>query len=96
MIRFEEPFGLTLVEAMACGTPVVAINKGSVPEIVVDGLNGYKVKDVAEAAESISKIEKIDRKDCRKSVEEKFTTEKMVDGYEKVYQRILNQHGNKI
>lgn len=96
MIRFEEPFGLTLVEAMACGTPVVAINKGSVPEIVVDGLNGYKVKDVAEAVEGISKIKKINRKDCRKSVEEKFTTQKMVDSYEKVYQKILSQHGNKI
>jgi glycosyltransferase involved in cell wall biosynthesis len=94
LIRFNEPFGLTLVEAMACGTPVIAMNKGSVPEIVIDGQSGYKVASVAEAAEKVEQIKRIKREDCREQVKEKFTREKMAENYEKVYQEILNQHEN--
>lgn len=94
MIRFDEPFGLTLVEAMACGTPVIAMDKGSIPEIVVDGKSGYKVASVDEAAERVEQIRTIKREDCRSQVKEKFTREKMAENYEKVYQKILNQHEN--
>lgn len=90
-VTWDEPFGLTMVEAMACGTPVIGFNRGAVPEIINDGENGYVVKDVAEMVEKIKVIDQISRPNCRKSVEEKFTVEKMVDGYEKVYQEIINK-----
>ncbi len=93
-IEWEEPFGMVMIEAMACGTPVIAYNRGSVPEIVKDGVTGFVVdenKGVAGLVEAIKKIDQIDRAVCRKHVEEKFTIEKMVDGYEQVYKKILSQ-----
>lgn len=88
-IQWEEPFGLFFIEAMACGTPVIACKRGSVPEIVKNGENGFIVETVEEGAKAVKKIETIDRMGCRKHVEKYFTTEKMVDGYEKVYEKIL-------
>lgn len=93
LVRFNEPFGLTMVEAMACGTPVIAMNRGSVPEIVLDGKSGYKVNNVDQASEAVEKIAKIRRKDCRRWVEDNFTLEKMAENYEKVYQKILSKNG---
>lgn len=90
-IHWEEPFGLVMVEAMACGTPVIAYNRGSVPEIIRDGVTGFIVdehKGVAGLVEAIGRIGEIDRAACRKHVEENFTVEKMVDGYERVYKKI--------
>lgn len=84
-IDFFEPFGLTLVEAMASGTPVIAFNKGSIPELVVNGETGYVVENVMGMAEAIKRIGEIDRNKCRKRAEENFTVERMVDGYEKLY-----------
>lgn len=90
-IYFEEPFGLSVVESMACGTPVVAFNKGSMPELIESGRNGFIVSNVEEAIEALGKIPKIDRQCCRDIVEEKFSVERMVDDYIKVYQQIINQ-----
>jgi glycosyltransferase involved in cell wall biosynthesis len=91
-IHWEEPFGLVMVEAMACGTPVIGYDRGSVSEVVQDAVTGFVVapgSGVAGLVEAISRIGEIDRARCRKRVEEKFTIQKMVEGYEKVYTSIL-------
>jgi len=91
-IEWEEPFGLIMVESMACGTPVVAFKRGSVPEIIVDKKTGFMVKNVNEMVSAIKKIDQIDRKECRKRVEKYFTSEKMVNEYEKIYYQILKEN----
>ncbi|MBI3070296.1 MAG: glycosyltransferase family 4 protein [Candidatus Levybacteria bacterium] len=100
-INWEEPFGLVMIEAMACGTPVIAFNRGSVPEIVRDGLTGYVidyssgVDGLVEAVKKINLLSEEDyqrmRKDCRERVEENFSIEKMVEVYEKLYYKILRK-----
>ena len=92
-IQWEEPFGLTMTEAMACGTPVIAFDRGSVKEVVKDGETGFIVKDIDEMVEAIKKIDQIDRKECRKWVEENFTIERMVSDYEKLYYKVLEESG---
>lgn len=89
LIDFEEPFGLSVVEAMACGTPVVAFPRGSMPEIVQPGVNGYLVEDVAEAVEAIGMLDLLDRGQVRDSVVDKFDVARMVDDYLRLYRRIL-------
>ncbi len=89
LINFSEPFGLSLIEAMACGTPVVARGLGAIPEIVNSGENGFIVETIEEAVEAIHRITEIDRSACRKSVERRFGHERMVEDYLRVYQRIL-------
>jgi glycosyltransferase involved in cell wall biosynthesis len=90
-IEWEEPFGLVMIEAMACGTPVIAFNKGSVPEVIKDGKTGFIVNNTAEAIEALKNIDKIDRKECRKHVEDNFTARKMINDYEKVYYEVINK-----
>jgi glycosyltransferase involved in cell wall biosynthesis len=90
-IQWEEPFGLVMIEAMACGTPVIAFRRGSVPEIVKDGKTGFIVNNVGEAVNALKKIDIIDRKECRKHVERNFSEEKMVNDYEKVYKKVLKK-----
>ncbi len=89
-INFNEPFGLSVAEAMFCGTPVVAFRKGSMPELIIDGQTGYLVNSVDEAVEKIKEIPGIDRRYCREWAEKKFSKEKMVEDYITVYHRILN------
>lgn len=108
-VQWDEPFGLVMIEAMICGTPVVAFNRGSVSEIVKDGATGFiidpdnenrpgkgswiiKKQGIEGLVEAIKRISEIDRAACRKHVEENFTVEKMVEGYEKVYQKVISQH----
>ena len=91
-INFNEPFGLSVVETMACGTPVVAFNKGSMPELIEQGKNGFIVSNIEEAVKALRKIPQIDRKACRKTVEEKFTVERMADNYIKVYKKVIEAH----
>jgi len=86
---WEEPFGLVMIEAMACGTPVIGFKKGSVSEVIKDGKTGFVVKDDKAMIKALKKINKIDREDCRKRVENNFTVEKMVGGYEMAYNRIM-------
>ncbi len=88
-IHFNEPFGLSVVEAMACGTPVIAFGKGSMPEIIQTGKNGFIVSTSEEMAEMLKDIPTISRKSCRETVERNFSQEKMVKEYIDVYKEIL-------
>jgi len=89
-LQWEEPFGITVIEAMAAGTPVITFPRGSMAEIVKNGKTGFLVKTLDEMLEKIKEIGKIKREDCRKWVEENFTVEKMVENYEKVFYKILS------
>ena len=89
-INFNEPFGLSVIESMACGTPVVAFSRGSMPEIIMQGHNGYLVSTVDEAVRVLGNIPLINRSVCRKSVEEKFSADRMADDYINVYKRVLD------
>jgi len=90
-INFNEPFGLTVVEANACGTPVVAFNKGSMPEIISDGENGFLSDDISSAVEAIGNLKTISRHKCRSVVEERFSQDRMVENYLAVYRRIIEK-----
>lgn len=111
-IHWEEPFGMVMIEAMACGTPVIAYNRGSVSEIVRDGVTGFiidpsdpshppdpslssrwiiKKRGIEGLVEAVGRIGEIDRAACRRHVEENFTVEKMVEGYERVYKKVLEK-----
>lgn len=89
-IEWHEPFGLVMIEAMACGTPVIAYDMGSVREIVKDGLTGFVVKNIPEMIQAMKKIHTVDRRRCREWVRERFTIQTMVNGYEKIYYKMLN------
>ncbi len=93
LINFDEPFGLSLVEAMATGTPVIARPRGAVPEVIVDGETGFFARSVEEAVEALPKVRELDRARIRRHVEEKFSRERMVEDYLRVYQEILRRHG---
>jgi len=88
-INRQEPFGLVMIEAMACGTPVIAFRKGSVPEVVEHGKTGFVVDTEEEMIKAIGKISSIKRTACRKLVEKKFNLNLMVSRYEKLYEKIL-------
>jgi len=90
-ISWEEPFGLTLAESQACGTPVIAFNRGAAPEIIQNGKTGFLVNTENEMIKSIKKINTINRLDCRQRVEEKFSVKRMVDDYEKLYKKLANK-----
>ncbi|HSE03915.1 MAG TPA: glycosyltransferase family 4 protein [Methylomirabilota bacterium] len=84
-IDWPEPFGLVMIEALACGTPVIARPYGSVPEIVTPGRTGFIADTVDELAEAVRHLDRIDRAACRREAEKRFSVERMVDGYEAVY-----------
>ncbi len=90
LISFEEPFGLSLIESMACGTPVIAFDRGSMPEIIRDGETGYIVDDIEGAINAVTAVRTIDRSVCRADVEKRFTSTRMARDYVRVYQKILN------
>jgi glycosyltransferase involved in cell wall biosynthesis len=109
-IQWEEPFGMVIIEAMACGTPVIAYNRGSVAELVKDGVTGFivdpddedrpgkgswiiKKQGIEGLGEAINRLDEIKRETCRKHVEENFTIGKMVEGYENVYKKVLENSG---
>jgi len=91
-IQFEEPFGLSVIEAMACGTPVIAFDRGSMPELIENGKNGFLVNNTEEAVGAVARIQEIDRPDCRRHVERYFTHERMINDYIEVYEMI---HGSQ-
>jgi len=88
-IQWEEPFGLVMTEAMACGTPVVAWRNGSVPEVVADGETGFIVSSVDEMAAAVDRVGELDPRALRARVEQRFSAEAMVTGYERAYERAL-------
>ncbi len=95
-IHFDEPFGLSVVESMACGTPVIAFSRGSMPEVIANGKTGYLVSaTVAAAAEKVALLDKIDRRQCRIHVESQFTVQRMVADYIDVYDEILSAEARK-
>ena len=91
-IQHVEAFGMTMLEAMACGTPVVGSDLGATKEAIIDGEVGYLVKpdDIDAMVEAAKNIDKIDRRKCRKHVEDNFSVSKMIDGYEDIYRSIIN------
>ncbi len=91
-IRFQEPFGLSVVEAMACGTPVVAYSRGSMPEVVQHGRTGFLVSNAQEAVEALKNVGKLQRLACRQWVEERFSSHRMVEEYLALYQEIISLH----
>ncbi len=94
-IDWPEPFGMVLIEAMACGTPVIAFPLGSVPEIIKDGRNGYVVDNVEDAVTAVSKLPLISRHGCRALFEGCFTAERMAKDYVRIYEMISEQHALK-
>jgi glycosyltransferase involved in cell wall biosynthesis len=86
-IRWDEPFGLVMIEAMACGTPVVALRRGSVPEVVLDGVTGFVRDDPADLPAAINDTGCLDLAACRRHVEERFDISGMAAGYERAYAR---------
>ena len=88
-INWPEPFGLVMIEAMACGTPIVAYNRGSVPEIVEHGVTGFIVDNPNQAIAATRAIDSIYRANCRRAFEERFSSKRMAEGYLKVYRNLL-------
>ena len=89
LISFDEPFGLSVIEAMACGTPVIATRRGSMPELIDHGVTGFLVESEAEAIDAVARIGEIDRAACRAAVAARFTVEHMADRYLALYRSIL-------
>jgi glycosyltransferase involved in cell wall biosynthesis len=89
-IDWPEPFGLVMIEALACGTPVIAFRKGSVPEVIDDGVTGFVVDSVEEAAEAVGRVAWLDRRTCRKMFEERFDASRMARDYLEVYRRLIH------
>jgi glycosyltransferase involved in cell wall biosynthesis len=90
-IDWPEPFGLVMIEAMACGTPVIAFRNGSVPEIITDGETGFVVDDIEEAAAAVARIPQLSRWHCREVFEQRFTASRMAVDYLRVYARMMNR-----
>lgn len=88
--QYDEVFGYVMIEAMACGTPVIGWSRGSVPEVVKDGVSGFVVNSVKEMTRAIKNIDNISRKATRDRAQRLFSVEKMVSGYEKVYKRVID------
>jgi glycosyltransferase involved in cell wall biosynthesis len=89
-IQWDEPFGMVMIEAMVCGTPVVAFPRGAVPEVVVDGVTGIIVDSAAELPAAIDAATRLDPRDCRRHVEERFDLSVMAAGYERIYRDVVD------
>lgn len=94
-IDWPEPFGLVMIEAMACGTPVIAYKNGSVPEIIEHERNGFVVEDQEQAVKAVQNISLIERRVCRRIFEDRFTSERMAQDYVNIYQRMIGLSGKK-
>jgi glycosyltransferase involved in cell wall biosynthesis len=88
-IDWEEPFGLVMIESMACGTPVIATNRGAVPEVIEDGRSGIIVESYRDMADALERADALDPLECRRYVEERFSPERMVDDYVRAYREAL-------
>ena len=92
-LQWDEPFGIVMIEAMACGTPVVTYRRGAAPELVENGVNGYLADDFEGLLDCIGRVQDISHRRCREYVEKHFSVDAMVDGYERVYRQILKARG---
>ena len=92
-IEWNEPFGIVMAEAMACGTPVIGLKRGAVPEVVIDGYNGFACDTVDELIQAVGKISAIDRRKVREDAEKRFSSEVIIDQYESLYKTLIT---NKI
>jgi glycosyltransferase involved in cell wall biosynthesis len=90
-IDWPEPFGLVMIEAMACGTPVIAWRKGSVPEVMEDGASGFVVDDLDQAVAAVHQVAHLDRRRCREVFDRRFTAERMARDYLAIYERLAEQ-----
>jgi glycosyltransferase involved in cell wall biosynthesis len=95
-IDWPEPFGLVMIEAMACGTPVIAFNRGSVPEVVDDGLTGFIVEDELGAIGGVQRLSELDRTAVRKQFEQRFTAQRMAQEYLGVYRTLIESHAPRL
>ena len=86
----SEPFGLSVVEALACGTPVIASNRGSMPELIDHGVTGFLVDSMDDAVEAIGRIGEIDRAACRAALAARFSVDRMADRYLDLYRSLLD------
>jgi glycosyltransferase involved in cell wall biosynthesis len=92
-IDWPEPFGMVVIEALSCGTPVIAWNHGSVPELIEPGVNGWIVDSVDEAVHALRRVDQIDRRACRSTFETRFTAERMARDYLAIYENLVRSPG---
>jgi glycosyltransferase involved in cell wall biosynthesis len=90
-LQWDEPFGMVVAESMAAGTPVLAYPRGSMAELIRDGETGFLARDEDEMVQAIASVEKLDRRRCREWVVKEFSVDRMIDGYEKVYRRVVGR-----
>jgi glycosyltransferase involved in cell wall biosynthesis len=95
-IDWPEPFGLVMIEAMACGTPVIAFRQGSVPEIVEHGVTGFIVDSIKDAMKAVEKLHTLDRSQIRRRFEERFSSEIMTQNYESLYHSLIAARTDRI
>ncbi len=93
-IEWEEPFGIVMAEAMACGTPVIAFNRGSVPEVVREGINGFRCQGIDDAVAAVAKLGQIDRSAVRADCEDRFSSDFITGEYESLLQKMVEARGN--
>jgi len=89
-VNWPEPFGLVSIEALACGTPVIAYNRGAVPEVLKDGLTGFVVPNLQAATEAVLRLPQVSRRSCRRHFENRFTASRMSKDYEILYNKLMN------
>jgi glycosyltransferase involved in cell wall biosynthesis len=92
-VLWDEPFGIVMAEALACGTPVIGLNRGAIPEVIQDGVNGFVCDSAEEMAARVGAIQSIDRGICREIMEQRFSDRVMVDAYEALYRSIARKSG---
>jgi glycosyltransferase involved in cell wall biosynthesis len=95
-IDWPEPFGLVMIEAMACGTPVIAYRGGAVPEVIEQGHTGFAVEGLQDAVDAVRRIWKLSRKRCREVFEKRFTTTRMAHDYVQIFERLISKDEEKI
>src|SRR6202035_4951603 len=93
-INWREPFGLVMIEAMACGTPVIAYPLGSVPEVIEEGVTGFIVPNMEGAVKAVKRLGEIDRRKCRRHFERHFNAKRMAQDYLNIYQRLVRRESS--
>jgi len=96
LIDFDEPFGLSVVEALATGTPVIATPRGSLPELIRDGVTGYLVAGADAAVAAVGQVAGLDRRTCRSEAETRFAADRMVDDYLALFDRLCAGRGTLV